>query len=526
MFDDISKSLTNALNDATKSVESEWDSVTGSARTAERKVGNDVAAALKDAKDAVEDARKSADSAVERIRSEANSAADRAEKSVDRIDKQIDDTLDGVKSNVDKVRNAVDNMEKQVSKTLGDGEAARAIGAARKAVDDVTGVIDDAADRIKSAVDGVRKGFDDAVEGARNAINGALDKVEGAIDDVAQKVEDAVDKVGEGLKDIETKIDASLNVVSKAFKDAVSTFENRTIGTVTTLCPHAVDSAVAAAAGGAASVMSLPLPTAVLRGLRRLINSKPSPDKGLDGYLLTPDGARCRATPPTDAAKDALSKPAASDAKRKIIFVNGIRNDKEAACDTLQAIAKATGADVAAVYNATDGFLGDLEESIDNIRRAGTAPATGTLSDTIHDYLASDPPNTRPLEIFAHSQGGLITQEALIDAKNRLFVSLSAGKTKDRMDDVRAEVERRMSSIKVSSFGTATEGWPVGPRYTQYTNEADPVPRVIRAARNNNRSDVDRDNDKSAESVRFDDPRLNPLAAHSMKTYLDHLRDK
>jgi hypothetical protein len=211
--------------------------------------------------------------------------------------------------------------------------------------------------------------------------------------------------------------------------------------------------------------------------------------------------------------------------KKKITFVNGIMTDvirpadgvkpeNGNICDAMQDIADTACAEVVGIYNATNGMLADLAECVENIQGSSVSPATMTLyADVMRKLVADD----EPIDIYAHSQGGLITQEALTRVRDSLFVKYK-GDT--------AAVDRAMSRIRVRSFGTAEKGWPAGPQYTHLRNTNDPVPHVIDGAQRDLIGPYDPPDYDQRKAQNFTAPAGGVFANHGMtETYMPKLRE-
>ncbi len=204
--------------------------------------------------------------------------------------------------------------------------------------------------------------------------------------------------------------------------------------------------------------------------------------KAYDGRVV---GAGCSDNPPFSHPSGVTPSATSgcSEVKGKITYVNGINTEfhpnssssdpKSGICYTMQKIADQTCSEVTGVYNATEGIGKDLAECEQNIMRGSNSPAVKSLADEI----ANNVRNGTELTVFAHSQGGLITQEALVEVRNQLKIG-PPGWSDAKIDDA-------MRVVTVKSFGTATDSWPKGPNYEQFTNLADPVPQVIAAAQLN-----------------------------------------
>lgn len=85
------------------------------------------------------------------------------------------------------------------------------------------------------------------------------------------------------------------------------------------------------------------------------------------------------------------------------------------------------------------------------------------------------------------------------------------------------QTRKKMSQVDVYSFGTAEKEWPsVGAQYHQFTNTADPVPKLIGAVQNNR--GLPHDPINLVERHRFTKNAWNPIDPHSMdSTYIPEL---
>ena len=157
---------------------------------------------------------------------------------------------------------------------------------------------------------------------------------------------------------------------------------------------------------------------------------------------------------------------------KKVYFINGINNVPSQNCSTSKAIAKATCTEVISVYNRHEGMGGDIIECMSNMLMMKKVKPTKALVKLLDNHFG-DPPTKpyKPFNLHAHSQGGLISRQALKNYKEKLKLNL---------DD--NEIEELMGNIEVKSFGTAANGWPSGPKYEQFRNIFDPIPWVIELA--------------------------------------------
>ncbi len=211
-----------------------------------------------------------------------------------------------------------------------------------------------------------------------------------------------------------------------------------------------------------------------------------------------------------------------------VIYTNGIKTPPEAACATMRAIADSRCVQVIGVYNATLGLTHDVLDSKKNIDRAGTEKAAHSQARLIQEKLSKNPPEK--VTIYAHSQGGLITQEGLSEASTYYeIVNLITSSQQQGMSPEQAQQEadmpsrKRWTTLDVYSFGTAETDWPpVGANYYQMTNTSDPVPKLIEAVHKNRCTDIQPNNLKSRHT--FEKNQWKPFDAHSMDiTYLPEL---
>ncbi|KPA09399.1 Synuclein, partial [Candidatus Magnetomorum sp. HK-1] len=194
---------------------------------------------------------------------------------------------------------------------------------------------------------------------------------------------------------------------------------------------------------------------------------------------------------------------------QKIYYTNGINTSKESMCRTMQKIADLTCSQVFGIYNATEGMGSDLTECLENIQ-SDDAPSVLTQEKLILEKLQSDPP--KPVTIYAHSQGGLITQLALKKAITEVTLQFT---TEEELNAFLSKY------ITIKSFGTVVFGWPKGPNYEHFTNICDPVPVVISSVQLNNKEHVLDDHPDAMHHL-FRKPFLNPIDAHSMdNVYLE-----
>ncbi|ADO68816.1 hypothetical protein [Stigmatella aurantiaca] len=143
-----------------------------------------------------------------------------------------------------------------------------------------------------------------------------------------------------------------------------------------------------------------------------------------------------------------------------IIQINGINTNLSEQKTALQATADATGAKVVGIHNATDGFIGDLAQSVGDKTNLGKNLAVDSLRDTVLSELRAG----KNVHLMAHSQGGLITSRALGQVADEL--------KKEGKSDL-------LYKVKAETFGAASGRYPDGPRYVHYINKGDPVSNVF-----------------------------------------------
>ncbi len=149
----------------------------------------------------------------------------------------------------------------------------------------------------------------------------------------------------------------------------------------------------------------------------------------------------------------------------RIYYVNGIQNDAAFQYGSAQQTANATGAEVIAVHNSTEGFIKDLVQcGLDKLPSFGH---TNAATQRLALQVIKDLENNRPVHLMAHSQGGLVTSGALTLVKEYLETVKPADP---------AKADKLLSGIKVETFGSAAESWPKGPQYVHYINTYDTVP--------------------------------------------------
>ena len=180
-----------------------------------------------------------------------------------------------------------------------------------------------------------------------------------------------------------------------------------------------------------------------------------------------------------DAIATARRGRALPASDRVVLYVNGMVNTPEMQCEVLRSIRAATGATVIGVHNQSKGFAADASEVFWQRERIGHEKFGGILDDAPHTKIPSvrtlkrvvmtEVLSGRAPEIWAHSQGAVITSLALFEAEERLREIADRNPGLSRARDLRG--------VRVTSFASAAPWWPDGPRYEHYLHTDDLVPR-------------------------------------------------
>jgi hypothetical protein len=193
--------------------------------------------------------------------------------------------------------------------------------------------------------------------------------------------------------------------------------------------------------------------------------SSPPPDSAFDGNFVGANGQTLPANTPLSEVPGVTPTGGVRN-NETLIYVNGISTDVAGQANSLQAIANNSGSRVVGIHNATNGFGGDILQSLGDKLNIGNNAAVDTLTDTVYNEIKAG----RQPHVMAHSQGALITSRAMEDVKNRLMLE-------DGMS--RRDAESLMSNIKVETFGGASRRFTDGPQYVHYVNKNDGVPQAF-----------------------------------------------
>jgi hypothetical protein len=187
------------------------------------------------------------------------------------------------------------------------------------------------------------------------------------------------------------------------------------------------------------------------------------PDTAFDGKYVGANGQTSNTASGVQPVKPNNGTPQTG---KTVFYVNGIQTDLAAQQKSLQVIANKTGANVIGIHNSTEGFAKDLAQSLGDKTDLGKNPPVDTLANAIYDAAKTG----KPINIIAHSQGGIITSRAVEDATNRL-----------REDGLSSQAAKNLLSktVNIQTFGGAALTYPGGPNYRHVVNSADPVPGLF-----------------------------------------------
>lgn len=145
--------------------------------------------------------------------------------------------------------------------------------------------------------------------------------------------------------------------------------------------------------------------------------------------------------------------------KKPVYFINGIRNSLEDSNANAQLLAYLLERPVTRVYNKSDGLISDLYES--GKLKVGLLKDNAAVQSLVENII-SDLKRGEPVEIYAHSEGAIITSVALDIVKEKdpeLFA-------------------KNAHKISVNTYGGAARSFPEGPAYNHVAFKSDPVPLV------------------------------------------------
>ena len=214
------------------------------------------------------------------------------------------------------------------------------------------------------------------------------------------------------------------------------------------------------------------------------------PEAQLDGRIvggdrqLYPSSTSMRKTPPVVAKdrrdpKTGLAKEQVEpDMRVDVIEVNGIMTKAQTQLDSMEKLADTLSPgeglegpqpEVRGVHNGTDGFVRDLSQCVKDKVEFGHNAAVATLRNKILDRVSTG----MPVNLLAHSQGGLVTARALSEV--RIALQEGLGLTREHT------LELLSKTVNVLTCGAAAWQYPSGPNYVHIVNKRDPIPMVVGA---------------------------------------------
>jgi hypothetical protein len=180
-----------------------------------------------------------------------------------------------------------------------------------------------------------------------------------------------------------------------------------------------------------------------------------------DGQFMGRDGQLYSPNTPLDQIDPVQPSPGVEPSGETIYYVNGMNTSADFQSGTAQMMADQTGANVINIRNGTNGFATDVSQCADDMIDRSNNPATDTLSDAMYQHAMSG----QPMNVVAHSQGGLITDNAVEQTKERM---VQEGMPPE-------EAERRLGVINVRTYGAASPGYESGPSYQHMAHPGDLV---------------------------------------------------
>lgn len=166
-------------------------------------------------------------------------------------------------------------------------------------------------------------------------------------------------------------------------------------------------------------------------------------------------------------------------------YENGIMNSKEGALASGLALSKKTGRPVVVTFNSSEGLVPDLAQcvldKVDPLGLVHANRAADSQAELMYAAASSDHPQT----FVAHSQGAIITRDALIRTHARLYGEKFTETLKRTHDPLRAHLEAqryaddKMKNVRVITAGGAAQVWPPYANVTHVTNVADAVPNLF-----------------------------------------------
>lgn len=394
-----------------------------------------------------------------------NYAENKIKEAADKITEKIKNVEDKA---IGKVKEVADKLIKKLDKKakLVESKVKEINGLAQKIFNELKNLLAKKLNELKEGIVNEIKELKDLIVGKINELKDfALKKVKELKDLAIAKIKELKDEVDKKIDEVKNYALEKINEGYDATKGALSDLKDG----ILQLCPGVVNSVVNVVAQGLSYLPGTPL-YPLLDKILSLVGKDNTVDKSWDGKYIN-----CATQVPSNTPVSTKPTGCKATSLPKTYYINGIKTEPLGNCTSSQKLANAICSEVVSIYNRTEGMLGDVQECIENIKKTGQSPPTRAMIKMLSDRQPGE-----KTTIYAHSQGGLVTQDALANYK----ITLTKSKEDGGLGLSEEEAEQEMSNIKVVSLGTAEDGWPKGPQYEQYTNSYDPIPIAIKGAQN------------------------------------------
>ncbi|ATB27692.1 hypothetical protein [Melittangium boletus] len=346
-------------------------------------------------------------------------------------------------------------------------------GVAQGATNVAQGVAQGATDLFNGAVEGATNVAQGVAQGATDLFNGAVQGAQDLAQGVAQGAQDLAQGVAQGATDL---FNGAVQGAQDLAQGVVEGAQDLAEGTA-----HVVQQGLDALNTGvngtgnyapdpATGFGTTPPGTPIPPGARPVQDPQPTGVPGVsidpdDGWIVGAGPTGPTAYPPNTPADQVQPfTPEGQDPnapRPTILFTNGILTNSADEARAAQQLANQTGANVVCVHNGTNGGVVDVTQAGGDLVNLPGNAATNTLTNLMTQAAQSG----EPVYVAAHSQGGIITSDALLHTKNNLRAQ---GMSAD-------QVEQVMGNFNVQTFGGAAPVYPSGPNYTHVVHPGDPV---------------------------------------------------
>lgn len=169
-----------------------------------------------------------------------------------------------------------------------------------------------------------------------------------------------------------------------------------------------------------------------------------------------------------------------------IYYTNGMNTSRDAAHEDAAALSAKTGKPVVVVFNATEGsglgFIADVGQcALDQVNPLNPNPATKTDEELMYQAAKGDKEQT----FVAHSQGGIITRNALMRVHLRLYSEKFMETLKETKNPVESHLtawnfaNEKIQNVHIITAGGAGWAWPPYANVDHVVNTADPIPNFF-----------------------------------------------